>query len=146
MHRELVEKYLQCPVSKLSLVLENDYLVSQDGKNQFKFNINNIPLFATQFLSHDAKFQKEHYDKIFAAYIENIELTHTIVYTKYLDEEFLELMDPCSFSSVLEVCGGKGDGIKIIEDRVEQGWLLDISEKMLENGKKTLDIDKIVRV
>jgi ubiquinone/menaquinone biosynthesis C-methylase UbiE len=93
---------------------------------------NNIPLFAAQFLGDSARVQQAHYDSIANAYVANLAYPHTLEYSAYLDAALMERLDQVDGYSVLEVCCGQGDALKLLGRRLGNSVGLDVSHSMLK--------------
>ena len=76
---------LRCPVSGESLFLEGEQLVSESGKHRYELRAGRIPLFCEDPASVGARRQQAHYDRVAAAYLENLAYPHTREYTAHLD-------------------------------------------------------------
>ncbi|MFN8371322.1 MAG: class I SAM-dependent methyltransferase [Anaerolineae bacterium] len=133
---------LRCPVSGEPLHQEEDWLVSQSGQHRYRLNSEGIPLFAEQFISKEGRAQQEHYDKVAAAYLENLTYPHTQEYMAYLDRVFLDQVGNTPIGSVAEVCCGRGEAFLLIGDRVQTGVGIDVSVSMLRAARKTFADEK----
>ncbi|MBO6782210.1 MAG: class I SAM-dependent methyltransferase [Alphaproteobacteria bacterium] len=90
-----------------------------------------VPLFAESALSSDAEWQREHYDRIAAAYVEHLDYPHTEVYLAYLDKALDDAIGGRSLGTMAELCCGRGEAMRLLADRIEAGVGVDISEEML---------------
>jgi SAM-dependent methyltransferase len=93
---------------------------------------NNIPLFAAQFLGDSARVQQAHYDAIANAYVANLAYPHTLEYSAYLDAALMKRLDQVDGYSVLEVCCGQGDALKLLGRKIGNSVGLDVSHSMLK--------------
>lgn len=126
---------LRCPVSGEGLQLRGEELVSESGANRYRVGPRGIPLFAEEFCSEAGRAQQEHYDKVAAAYLENLTYPHTDEYMAYLDRVFLrvlELAPDGSLGESAEICCGRGEAFVLLRDRMTTGVGVDISTSMLE--------------
>jgi SAM-dependent methyltransferase len=124
---------LRCPVTRAELVREDDELVAAAPEaHRYRVNPQGIPLFAEQFCSEEARVQEAHYEKIAAAYVENLHYPHTQEYMAYLDRVLLEVIDFASLGTVAEICCGRGEAVHLLGDRIGRGVGIDISVAMLE--------------
>jgi ubiquinone/menaquinone biosynthesis C-methylase UbiE len=133
---------LRCPVSGEALHQEDDWLVSQSGQHRYRLNAEGIPLFAEHFISEEGRAQQEHYDRIAAAYLENLAYPHTQEYMAYLDRVFLDQIGSAPIGSVAEICCGRGEAFLLIGDRTKAGVGVDVSVSMLSAARKTFGDDK----
>ncbi len=144
-HATVVLSKLRCPVSGECLQVEGDELVSESGTHRYRLGPSNIPLFAEQFCSEDAKTQREHYDKIAAAYLENLTYPHTDEYMAYLDRVFMRVLETepdGSLGEAAEVCCGRGEAFMLLRDRMRLGVGVDISTAMLEAAVADFDASR----
>jgi SAM-dependent methyltransferase len=124
---------LRCPVTRAELVREGNELVTVAPEaHRYRINPRGIPLFAEQFCSEEARVQEAHYERIAAAYVENLHYPHTQEYMAYLDRVLLEVIDFDSLGTVAEICCGRGEAVHLLGDRIGRGVGIDISVAMLE--------------
>jgi ubiquinone/menaquinone biosynthesis C-methylase UbiE len=123
---------LRCPVSGEPLFLEGEQLVSESGKHRYELRAGRIPLFCEDPASVGARRQQAHYDRVAAAYLENLAYPHTREYTAHLDRVLFEALGPGSLGAVAEICCGQGEALALLGDRIEAGVGVDISVSMLE--------------
>ena len=124
---------LRCPVSGAPLSWRDGALVSRNsGGPEYRLSDRGIPLFAEQFCSPDARVQQAHYEKVAAAYVQNLHYPHTAEYMLSLDNALLSVIDPNSLGTVAELCCGRGEAFQLIGNRVGRGIGVDISLSMLE--------------
>jgi ubiquinone/menaquinone biosynthesis C-methylase UbiE len=123
---------LRCPRSGQPLVVTPAGIASQDGAFTYRVSENGIPLFAEAHASEDARKQQAHYDRIAAAYLDNLAYPHTVEYTRYLDRAFLAELDPGRLGTAAELCCGRGEAFHLIGAEVGRGVGVDISLKMLD--------------
>ena len=122
---------LRCPVSRESLHRDGDFLVSASGAHRYRIQ-GEIPLFAEQFCSADARAQQEHYDRVAAGYLKNLGYPHTQEYTAYLDGAFFETLGDAPLGELVEICCGRGEAFELLADRAPSGIGVDVSLSMLE--------------
>ena len=122
---------LRCPRTGADLSIEEGALVSPEG-TRYPMTRSGIPLFAAEFCSSDAKRQQEHYDRVAEAYLTNLMYPHTQEYMGYLDRLFVEAVSRVPFSTVAEICCGRGEAFQLIGRHVRRGIGVDISVAMLE--------------
>jgi ubiquinone/menaquinone biosynthesis C-methylase UbiE len=126
---------LCCPVSHQPLRVEGDFLVA-DERHRYRIDPSGIPQFAATELSPEAERQRQHYAKIAASYVENMQYPHTEEYNAYLDRIFLEAFAGLALGNVVEVCCGHGDVARLLGARVQRGVGVDISMPMLEAAQR----------
>jgi len=129
---------LRCPLTGQTLRREGSFLSSEDSSNRYEINELGIPLFAAQFCSEDARIQQSHYESIASAYIDNLDYPHTKEYTEYLDTAFLAHLDAGQIRQAAEICCGRGEAFRLLEDRVDSGMGVDISASMLVSAVREL--------
>ena len=122
---------LRCPQSGQTLILAQNWLVTPKGDFRYRVNEAGIPLFAEQFLSHEAEVQRHHYDKIAAAYTANLEYPHTQEYLAYLDRVTLAAIGDDDLGTVAELCCGRGEAPALFGRRIRRYIGIDVSENML---------------
>lgn len=113
-------------------------LITASGRHRYPITSSGIPLFATQIISAEAKRQQQHYDKVAAAYVENLSYPHTEEYFRYLDGALLAVVGDGPLGATAEICCGRGEAIRLIGDRVSHGIGVDISQAMLEAAQRDL--------
>jgi ubiquinone/menaquinone biosynthesis C-methylase UbiE len=84
-------------------------------------------------ISTESLIQQKHYDKVYEQYSCALKLPQTQEYMKYMDTKFLNLTQVNSNGSILEICCGEGEALKLIE-KVKCYVGIDISIKMLEKA------------
>jgi len=122
---------LCCPVTHAPLRMEGSFLVA-DEQHRYRIDGGGVPLFAESGLTPDADRQREHYQRIAASYVENINYPHTKVYSSYLDRVFLDAFAGIELGTVAELCCGQGEAATLLGARVGRGIGIDISPAMLE--------------
>jgi SAM-dependent methyltransferase len=122
---------LCCPVTRKPLHAEGDALVADDG-HRYRLTGSGVPLFAETVLSREAERQRQHYQRIAASYVENINYPHTAEYTAYLDRVFLDAFAGLTLGTVAELCCGQGEAASLLGSRIGRGIGVDISPDMLE--------------
>lgn len=126
---------LACPLTHSPLREESGGLVSMEGR-RYEFSTDGIPLFATIEISEDARIQQAHYDRVAACYIENLNYPHTQEYMRYLDDELLEDIAGKPLGFMVELCCGRGEAFHLLQDHIEKGLGIDISEHMLKAARQ----------
>src|SRR5260221_4929022 len=127
---------LRCPLSGERLFLERDVLTTSGGVRQYRVNPAGIPLFAESFLSPSAEVQRDHYNRIAAAYTANLEYPHTQEYLAYLDQVTLDAIGDGELGAVAELCCGRGEALKLFGLRARRYVGIDVSENMLQSMLK----------
>jgi SAM-dependent methyltransferase len=122
---------LRCPETGGRLVREGSVLRTEDSARSYRLNSLGVPLFAEAFLSSDAARQRDHYDRIAAAYVEHLDYPHTEVYTDYLDRALYDAIGIRNLGVTAELCCGRGEALRLLADRIHKGIGVDISEEML---------------
>ena len=122
---------LRCPETGARLVRDGDVLRAESSARSYRLNDLGVPLFAESFLSSDAERQRDHYDRIAAAYVEHLDYPHTEVYTDYLDRALYEAIGTRDLGVTAELCCGRGEALRLLSDRIREGIGVDISEEML---------------
>ena len=110
---------------------DGDVLRAESSARSYRLNDLGVPLFAESFLSSDAERQRDHYDRIAAAYVEHLDYPHTEVYTDYLDRALYEAIGTRDLGVTAELCCGRGEALRLLSDRIREGIGVDISEEML---------------
>jgi SAM-dependent methyltransferase len=127
---------LRCPRSGQRLVIENETLVTMDGRQRYRLAHARIPMFAEDFVSREAETQRHHYNKIAVAYTANLEYPHTRAYLAYLDQAVLEAVGQDALGTVAELCCGRGEALNLFGSRVRRYIGIDVSERMLQSTLK----------
>ena len=122
---------LRCPVSGARLEHDGGGLRTIDGAYRYSINSFGVPLFAETTVSADAQRQRVHYDRIAAAYVEQLAYTHTQVYIAYLDDALHEAIGNRDLGVTVELCCGRGEALRLLASRIAEGVGVDVSEKML---------------
>lgn len=122
---------LRCPVSGAPLVYDDDVLRTVDGERSYRINQFGVALFGEASISGDAKRQQEHYDRVADAYVANLGYPHTQVYAAYLDRCLADAIGDRHLGVTAELCCGRGEGLRLLADRIPEGIGVDISEEML---------------
>lgn len=130
--------YLRCPVSHEPLLREGDMLITTSGRHRYPITSSGIPLFATQIISAEARRQQQHYDKVAAAYLENLSYPHTEEYLRYLDDALLAVVGEHPLGDTAEICCGRGEAMRLIGQRIRHGIGVDVSLAMLEAAQQAL--------
>lgn len=137
---------LRCPASGEKLHLEGDALVSQSSAYRYRLSETGIPLFAESALTPEAKVQRAHYDRIAGVYVENLAYPHTQEYTRYLDQALLRAIADSPLDSLAEICCGRGEAFRLLQNRFRVGVGVDISPGMLEVGRRELPGENVMFV
>lgn len=144
---EKIVASLQCPRLHSPLTGDGHFLYSADKIYKYPITKEGIPQFAVEFCSEDGKKQQDHYDRVASAYLENLTYRHTIEYTEYLDEVFLNASKNLRLENVLEICSGRGEALRLMmRDNIRSAWLLDVSTSMLTAGRRELNDPRMVFV
>jgi SAM-dependent methyltransferase len=130
---------LRCPHDHDELHLSEGELVSASGQHRYKIDDNNIPLFAEQLVAPEALAQQQHYDRVAAAYVENLGYPHTEVYIEYLDWVLLDQIGTDTLGLTAEICCGRGEAAKLLGHRVDKVVGLDVSSEMLRHAERQPD-------
>jgi ubiquinone/menaquinone biosynthesis C-methylase UbiE len=130
---------LRCPLFGERLTFDRDILVTSSGARRYRVSPAGIPLFAESFLSQDAEAQRNHYNKIAAAYTANLEYPHTQEYLAYLDQVALDAIGDGELGAVAELCCGRGEALKLFGLRARRYIGVDMSENMLQSALKLHD-------
>ena len=119
---------LRCPETGARLVRDGDVLRAESSARSYRLNGLGVPLFAESFLSSDAERQRDHYDRIAAAYVEHLDYPHTEVYTDYLDRALYEAIGTrdlgVTAEPVLLVSGAVGGLLALVGFRWHVGVLV----------------------
>lgn len=100
------------------------YDISPDG----------IPLFAADLIAEDAARQRDHYDKVAAAYEANLSYPHTRAYLAYLDNALMDAVGQISLGTMAEICCGLGEAAKLFRGRYTRAVGIDVSPAMLQRA------------
>jgi ubiquinone/menaquinone biosynthesis C-methylase UbiE len=91
---------------------------------------------AEGLLSNEAHRQQEHYAKIAALYIANLQYPHTQEYMIYLDEALLKAVGSRQLGTCLELCCGHGEAATLLMNRMARCIGIDVSLHMLRKAKE----------
>jgi SAM-dependent methyltransferase len=97
----------------------------------YKIHGNIISTIDGSDLCQESLQQQQHYDKVHQDYTEALRLPHTQEYMNYMDQKFLDSFQVNATDSILEICCGEGEALKIL-DTFSCYIGIDISLKMLE--------------
>lgn len=123
---------LASPRSGMPVARRGFELRADDGTS-YRLSGSGIPLFAEERCSADARRQRDHYERIAGAYVENLQYPHTEEYLAYLDRALLAAVDrPLGVTA--ELCCGRGEAFSLFGSRVARGVGVDISPSMLEHA------------
>ncbi len=134
---------LRCPKTNQSLKLIDNKLISSDKKNMYEIEKSRIPIFFEDKSFSNTSIQKDHYNTIYKTYVENLAYPHTIEYTNYLDEKFINLIKEEKFNVFLELCCGSGEGIKLFDKNYKYALGIDISINMLNEAYLSKSSSKV---
>jgi ubiquinone/menaquinone biosynthesis C-methylase UbiE len=123
---------LRCPETGARLLLQDNRLATPSGDRAYALSDAGIPLFAERFCSDDARIQQAHYEKIAAAYVENLAYPHTQEYMAFLDRALFSAIGDRRLGTVAELCCGRAEAFHLLQGRMERGIGVDISVSMLE--------------
>jgi len=126
---------LRCPLSGERLTAMPGALVSIDGQHRYRIDPAGIPLFVDGLLSPASAAQREHYNKVAAAYAANLGYPHTQEYGAYLDRVTLEAIGSEELGTVAELCCGHGEALTLLGGRAARYIGVDVSENMLQTVK-----------
>src|SRR5260370_1215445 len=127
---------LRCPLSGARLTLREGVLASADGAHRYRVTAAGIALFAENALSGEAETQREHYNRIAAAYTANLGYPHTREYLAYLDRAALDAAGPGGLGTVAELCCGRGEALTLFAGRIGRYVGVDVSENMLQAAQE----------
>lgn len=127
---------LACPLTGEPLHLHDGFLVNASDTQSYVIDEQGIPLFAQAAASAAGKVQQIHYDRIAAAYSENLTYPHTQEYMIYLDNALREAVGGRPLGEVAEICCGLGEAMRLFKHRVTHGVGVDISLAMLHRCQK----------
>jgi SAM-dependent methyltransferase len=137
---------LRSPRSGQPLQLDGCALVTADRGERYDISPSGIPLFAAEFLSDAARIQQGHYDGMIARYVENLGYPHTQEYMAYLDRQLLEVLPPHDLGAVAELCCGRGEAARLLQDRVRRYIGVDVSAGLLEMARRDLPAERFLFV
>lgn len=136
--------YLCCPVSKESLILQKNELISKKSSHTYRINKNGIPIFADKNCSKEAMIQRKHYNRIARIYIENLQYPHTQEYTNSMNKLLIKYAKTAKLNNVVEICCGYGEALKLFKNSIGKGVGIDISEAMLGKAVKDFSEQNII--
>lgn len=125
---------LQCPFTKEKLLLKGKNITNFSCTRKYKINKNSIILFESAFCNKESKIQSIHYNRIYKAYIKNLDYPHTREYFKYLNKPVIKLSKKTKYGTMAEICCGRGEAISLLNGFYKIAIGIDISEKMLNKG------------
>ena len=132
--RTEIEALFRSPLTRRVLRREKDGFITEDGDEYFPVSASGIPLFAGEFISDDAKVQQSHYDTLADIYIENLGYPHTQEYMEYLDDGVFDAIGSEPLGRMAELCCGRGEAIRLLENQFTLAIGVDVSQKMLESA------------
>jgi ubiquinone/menaquinone biosynthesis C-methylase UbiE len=124
---------LRCPATGRPLRPVPHGLQAQGGP-VYDLSPDGIPLFAVGLIAEDAARQRNHYDKIAAAYEANLCYPHTKSYIAYLDQALFDAVGKAPLGTMAEVCCGLGEAVKLFAGRYTRAIGVDISAAMLQRA------------
>jgi SAM-dependent methyltransferase len=127
---------LRCPQTREPLVSRGAELVTVSGGCRYPVSEEGIPLFAERFCSDEGRVQQAHYDRVAAAYVENLHYPHTQEYMAHLDQALLDVIAADDLGTVAEICCGRGEAFQLLGDRIERGIGIDVSISMLRSAMR----------
>ncbi|MBT4491429.1 MAG: class I SAM-dependent methyltransferase [Rhodospirillaceae bacterium] len=130
---------LRCPQSHDVLQQQGQELVTASGGHRYKINEHNIPLFAEQLLTPEARAQQQHYDRLAEVFVENLGYPHTEVYIDYLDWVLLDEVGANAFGVTAEICCGRGETAKLLGRQIDEVVGLDVSSEMLSHAEEVAE-------
>jgi ubiquinone/menaquinone biosynthesis C-methylase UbiE len=123
---------LRAPLTGSTLERVGDALVSIENRNaRFRIAPGEIPLFAEELCSQEARIQQAHYDRIADAYVANLGYPHTQEYMAYLDEMLERVVDRATIGTAAELCCGRGEAFHLFGRDIARGVGVDVSVSML---------------
>ncbi len=133
---------LRCPLTGQALRVDGRFLVPVNSKERYEISPSGIPRFAAEFLSDAGRSQQGHYDGMVAKYVENLGYPHTQEYMAYLDRQLFEALPAGSLGTVAELCCGRGEAARLLDDRMARCVGVDVSAEMLEVARRDLRGDR----
>jgi SAM-dependent methyltransferase len=128
---------LRCPLTRKPLRMLDGFLVPEGQEEpRYRVDEDGIPLFAEHFCSAEARVQERHYDKVAADYVANLGYPHTQEYMAYLDRVLLDRIVPSSLGTIVEICCGHGESVKLLGPRPRRTIGIDISHAMLRTARR----------
>lgn len=128
---------LRCPESGQPLTRDGDALAARDRPNRYPLAAGEIPLFAGDLAPGDSEIQRQHYNRIAAAYTANLGYPHTQEYVAFLDRKTLEAIGDAPIGTLAELCCGRGEALALLGGRAARYVGVDISENMLQAAMAT---------
>lgn len=126
---------LRCPETGADLQIDKDGLVAVGEDRRYEINEQGVLLFAGGLLSADAEIQREHYDRVAAAYTANLSYPHTQEYFAYLDDKLFEVVGDRPLGNMVEFCCGRGEAIQLLKTKYDTAVGVDVSQEMLNIGR-----------
>lgn len=123
---------LTAPSAGGALTLQGDTLTG--GGASYPVSKKGVALFGQTGLSNEARLQQDHYDRIAADYVANLDYPHTQEYMAYLDEVLLKTIGSANLGAVAELCCGHGEALGLKSLTFDRYIGVDVSEQMLEAG------------
>lgn len=135
---ERILRLLRCPATGERLVAGDRGVASTSGSHSYRFDENGVLCFAEKLCSPEARIQRDHYDAISSAYIENLGYPHTQEYMAYLDGVLNAVVDAEPIGVAAEICCGAGEAFQLYRQGISCGVGVDISTQMLAVAKRKL--------
>jgi ubiquinone/menaquinone biosynthesis C-methylase UbiE len=127
---------LRCPVTGATLEHNGEGLVAADGA-RYPLTPSGIPVFAEHPASEEARRQQGHYGGVAEDYLDNLEYPHTQEYNEFIDQLLLDHVGG-PVGTLVEVCCGRGEAVRLPGLSFERAVALDIATPMLERGRPDL--------
>jgi|SRR5579864_4060439 len=124
---------LCCPISHGRLHVDGKSLATADGRHRYPVEAG-IPLFAQSALPPASQVQRVHFDRVADAYAANLSYAHTQEYMAYLDQCFLDAAAGEALGTVVELCCGCGEALKLLGRKIVRYVGVDLSERMLQGA------------
>lgn len=131
--------HLRCPLTHSRLALSNKTLRSTEGNNEYQITKSGVPILLKDSIIDDSIVQSKHFDIVASLYATNLKYPHTQEYMKYLDDEFLTVIENKTIGLLGEVCCGTAESFNLVGPLMQNGIGVDISIKMLELAQSSHD-------
>jgi SAM-dependent methyltransferase len=130
------------PRTGQALRLVDRRLESSDGKEHYDISASGIPRFTAEFVSDAGRAQQSQYDGMISKYVENLGYPHTEEYMAYLDRQLFDVLPAGSLGTVAELCCGRGEAARLLDQRLSRCVGIDVSAGMLEIARHDLPGDR----
>lgn len=144
--RTEIEALLRSPITQRVLRHGNDGFTTEEGDEFFPVSPSGVPLFAGEFISDDAKVQQSHYDAVADAYVENLGYPHTQEYMSYLDGGVFDVIGSEPLGRMAELCCGRGEAIRLLENQFDLAIGVDVSQNMLESALQDINNSNVALI